>query len=118
MRDDLVIGSRCHLSSTVDWDAKNHAKSVGDMSTYVDHFFRDIAGQLSVTICLPKKKPALEIFFPQTECQVLHRHWPSIGGGPTDNCFPKACDDFQVMFPILDLRVKYWSDQGSCRMSA
>jgi len=78
------------------------------MSSYVDHFFRDIAGQLSATICLPKKKPTLEIFFPQAEWQVLHGHWPGIAAWPTNKCFPKLCDDFQVVFPIFDLRVKYW----------
>jgi hypothetical protein len=36
----------------------------------------------------------------------------SIAAWPTDKCFPKAGDDFQVMFPILDLRVKDWTDQG------
>jgi hypothetical protein len=88
------------------------------MTSQVDHFFRDITGQLSTTICPPKEKPALEIFFPQAEWQVLDRHWPSIAAWPTDKCFPEACDDFQVMFPILDLRVKYWTDQEICRTSA
>jgi hypothetical protein len=74
--------------------------------------FRDIAGQLSATICLPKEKPALEILFPQAEWQVLQGHWPRVAAWPTNKCFPKAGDDLKVMFPIFDLRVKYWTDQG------
>src|ERR1700686_3943542 len=54
-------------------------------------FHREIGGEWSTTICLPKKKPALEIFFSQAKCQVLHWHWPGIGAWPTNKCFPKAC---------------------------
>jgi hypothetical protein len=82
------------------------------MGRQVDHFFRDIAGQLSATICLPKEKPALEIFFQQAEWQVLHGHWPRLTPWPTNKCFPKAGDDFRVMFPIFDLGVKDSTDQG------
>src|ERR1700746_4122012 len=30
----------------------------------------------------------------------------------TDECFPKACDDFQVFFPIFNLGIEDRTDQG------
>jgi hypothetical protein len=29
-----------------------------------------------------------------------------VGQWSTDECFPKTCDDFQMMFPIFDLHIK------------
>jgi len=85
------------------------------MSSYVDHFVRDIAGQLSATICLPKEKPAFEIFFPQAEWQVLHGHRPGIAAWPTNKCFQKVCDDFQVVFPIYRTKYRNWKEYCNAR---
>jgi len=49
-------------------------KLVGDMVGYVDHLSIDIHRALSSTVCLPKKKPSLEMFFSKAAWQVLHRH--------------------------------------------
>src|ERR1700758_4552233 len=47
------------------------------------------------------------MLFSQAEWQVFHRHCSPKGPRSTDEFFPKACDDFQVMFPIFDVSGHY-----------
>jgi hypothetical protein len=38
---------------------------------------------------------------------MLDGQWPGIAAWSTNKCLPKGGDDFQVIFPIVDLRLKY-----------